>query len=58
MRRRSRMRWGLTLLLCSGVLSWAVSEATGVDSIGAVAVSSVIAFFGGVIFASGVPRVS
>lgn len=58
MRKLSRIRWGITFLLCSGLVSWLVSEAIGVDSVGSVAVSSVVAFCGGAIFASGVPRVS
>ena len=54
----TRIRWGIALLLGSGVLSWAVSKLTGIDAIGTVAVSSVIAFIGGAVFMSGVPRVS
>lgn len=54
----TRIRWGIALLLGSGVLSWAVSKFTGIDAIGTVAVSSVIAFIGGAVFMSGVPRVS
>ena len=54
--KMGRIYKGLSLLLGSSVLSWIISTATGVSSVGMVAVASIIAFIGGIVFATGCRR--
>jgi hypothetical protein len=51
-----RLALGMSLLIWAGVMASVIGGMTSVDSVFGIALSSMIAFFGGCLFTSGLSR--